>query len=64
MTDLVRVGDLQIHQDLCQERREWKIQRVGWLLMALMLVAALAGLLGPGPLSSTIAEDSRSTGRR
>jgi hypothetical protein len=44
---------LEIKQDLTFQRREWRIQRVVWLLLAALLVAALAGLLGPGPLSST-----------
>lgn len=33
------------------QQREWKAQRAGWVLMALLLIAALLGLLGPGPLS-------------
>ncbi len=32
-------------------RREWQIQRVGWVVLASIVVAALAGLFGPGPLS-------------
>lgn len=32
-------------------RRAAVAQRVGWALLALILVMALAGLLGPGPLS-------------
>ena len=35
------------------QRLEWFLQRVGWALWALVLVAGLAGLLGSGPLSST-----------
>lgn len=50
-----RVGDLEINQDLPHERLEWRIERVGWAAMALILSAALAGLLGPGPLSSAMA---------
>ncbi|HWP42190.1 MAG TPA: hypothetical protein VNO14_03065 [Blastocatellia bacterium] len=46
-----RVGDLEIAQDMTHQRREWAIERVGWAIMALILLAALAGLLGPGPLS-------------
>jgi hypothetical protein len=30
---------------------EWRIERVGWLVLALFLVLALAGLFGGGPLS-------------
>jgi hypothetical protein len=55
MSEPTRIGDLQIHQDLPHERLEWKIERVGWVLMALVLLTALAGLLGPGPLSRATA---------
>jgi len=33
--------------------REWRWQRVGWILLGGLVVAGLAGLLGDGPLSST-----------
>ncbi|HZW10508.1 MAG TPA: hypothetical protein VFF69_11455 [Phycisphaerales bacterium] len=46
---------MQVHQDLPHERLEWKLERVGWVVMALALLAALAGLLGPGPLSRATA---------
>lgn len=55
-----RVGDLEISQDLAHERREWAIERVGWVVMALLLLAALAGLTGPGPLSRATAADNSS----
>lgn len=32
---------------------EWRWQRVGWILLAVLVIAALAGVLGDGPLSST-----------
>jgi hypothetical protein len=32
-------------------RREWIVQRVGWVALAALLVAACAGLLGNGPLA-------------
>jgi hypothetical protein len=50
-----RHGDVEVQQDLAHERLEWKIERIGWAAIVLLLVAALAGLLGPGPLSSTTA---------
>lgn len=31
--------------------REWRVQQVGWVVLALIVVAALAGLFGTGPLS-------------
>jgi hypothetical protein len=42
---------LDVPQDEPFHQREWKIQRVGWVLWALIMIAALAGLLGTGPLS-------------
>jgi hypothetical protein len=47
-----QASDLQLEPDLTHERREWRVQRVGWVLLALLCGAALAGLLGPGPLSN------------
>ena len=46
-------GDLELDQDLIFERRTWTVERVAWVIMALVGLAALAGLLGPGPLSET-----------
>lgn len=43
--------DLQLEPDLAHERIEWRVQRIGWLGLALFCAAALAGLLGPGPAS-------------
>jgi hypothetical protein len=44
-------GDLQIGQDLRFQRRSWAVERVGWIIGGLILIAALLGLFGPGPLS-------------
>jgi hypothetical protein len=52
---LIRVGDLQIDEDIEWERGEWKFERIGWGLMALMIAAALLGFLGSGPMSNRIA---------
>jgi|FLYN01.1.fsa_nt_gi hypothetical protein len=47
-----RVGDLEIGQDLDFQQKEWTVQRIGWVVMALIAIATLLGLLGgPGPLS-------------
>ena len=51
MSDLKEVGDLQIDQDLAHARSNWRFQRVGWGVMALLAFAALAGLFGDGPLA-------------
>ena len=36
---------------LAFQRRVWRVQRVAWVLMALVVLAALLGLTGSGPLS-------------
>ena len=56
MTATEPVGDLERDRDLLFQRREWTIQRGGWLVMLAIIVAALIGLLGAGPLSSATAE--------
>jgi hypothetical protein len=38
-----------------QERREWVVQRVAWVVMVLILVAALLGAFGNGVLSKRTA---------
>ncbi len=54
------VGDLDLDQDLAFEERQWKIQRVGWVVMALIVVAALLGVFGSGPLSAATVGDEAS----
>lgn len=46
---------LEVSEDAAFQRREWTAQRIGWAAMALVVVAALIGLLGPGPLSGATA---------
>lgn len=53
MAETPRVGDLEIFQDLAHQRREWTFQRGAWIVMAAVLLLALAGLFGRGPLSAT-----------
>ncbi len=50
-----KIGDLEINQDLNFERRSWMIERIGWAIGLLTLVAALLGFLGPGPLGKATA---------
>jgi hypothetical protein len=61
MPEVTRVGSLEIDQDLDYQRREWRLQRVGWVCMAVVVAAALAGLLGRGPLSDATAEAAGGT---
>lgn len=59
MTRSPDTDGLQLEEDLAHQRREWRVQRIGWIAMALIAAAALAGLLGPGPLSHARAGDPR-----
>jgi hypothetical protein len=53
MGKLKEVGDIQVEEDLGFLQSEWRWQRVGWIVMALILAAALAGAFGRGPISKT-----------
>ena len=53
MGNVVRVGSLEIDQDLEFQRREWRLERVAWAFGALIVLCAVGGLFGSGPLSST-----------
>lgn len=48
-----RVGDLEIDQDLEFQEREWRVERVGWALLAGVVVLAAFGVFGHGPVSWT-----------
>jgi hypothetical protein len=52
-----RVGSLEIGQDLDFQRKEWQAQRIGWVVMALIALAALVGLTGNGVLARATAGD-------
>ena len=44
---------LQVEEDIGFERKEWKVERIAWLVMLLVVLAATAGLFGNGLLSRT-----------
>ncbi|MCA3748452.1 MAG: hypothetical protein AB1425_06300 [Actinomycetota bacterium] len=55
MSESRHAGGLEIGQDLRFQRRMWAIQRIGWAVMALSILAALLGLFGgAGPLSVAV----------
>lgn len=52
-----RVGSLDVAQDLEFQERQWKVERVSWAIMLLIVLLALIGLFGTGPLSSASVAD-------
>jgi hypothetical protein len=50
-----KIGSLEINQDLEFERWSSLVQRIGWIAMALVILAGVLGLLGPGPLNDRVA---------
>jgi hypothetical protein len=60
MADMQRIGSLEIDQDLTFQQKEWRLQRIAWVVMALLIVAALLGLTGSGPLARVIASEEGS----
>jgi len=53
MTTKAKTTGLQVNEDMDFQRLEWRIERIGWVMLALIIIAALLGLLGNGPLSSS-----------
>ena len=47
-----------IQEDMQFQRRTWLAERIGWIVMAALLVAGLAGIFFHGPLSRTIARNA------
>lgn len=43
--------DTPVEEEIALHRKGWTVQRVGWVLMLVFLVAALLGLFGEGILS-------------
>jgi len=49
-----RYPGLEIEVDMRQQKREWMVQRVCWLLLYALLGAIALGIIGRGPLSSAV----------
>jgi len=49
---------LQISEDFDFQVRNWRAERIAWVVMALVLAAAALGLFSVGPLSNTSASTS------
>jgi hypothetical protein len=46
-----RISGIDIDEDFKYQKREWRIEQVGWVLIWLLLIAAMLGVFGKGPLS-------------
>jgi hypothetical protein len=46
-----RVGSLDVDEDLSFQTWEWRIERIGWFLLLLVILGALIGVFGSGPIS-------------
>jgi len=46
-----RYGRLQIEEDMGFQRRSWQAERLGWLILVLIVLASILGLIDKGPLS-------------
>ena len=44
-------GGFEVNEDLVFQRRQYVVQRIGWVFMALLVLAALLGAFGRGALS-------------
>jgi hypothetical protein len=45
-----RTEDIEAGCDLSFERRWWRLQRISWVILSLLLLGGVAGLFGHGPL--------------
>lgn len=59
----VRIDGLEINQNLHVQKQIWIVQRIGWVGMALIILAALSGVFGSGPLARTEVTDDQQTFR-
>ena len=48
---------LQVREDMPFQRKQWFIQRCGWILVALFVLAGVLGVFGGGPLSRSVKEE-------
>lgn len=55
MSDVHEVGRIQITENLDFQKTEWRVQRIGWIVMTLIVLLGLAGAFGRGPLAAAAA---------
>src|SRR4029079_4084426 len=54
--------DYPIREDMAFQRTSWIVERAGWIVLTLLLIAALAGAFGHGWLSKQTIEDENPRG--
>jgi hypothetical protein len=57
MADPHDIESSRLVRDPAEQRRHWRLERVVWCALGVTVVAALLGLLGPGPLSRVTVGD-------
>jgi hypothetical protein len=55
MAEETATSAIEINDDPAFQRRQWRAERIGWALMAAIVLAALAGLFGNGPAARATA---------
>ncbi len=60
METVTRTDDIELGCDLTFERRWWRIQRIGWVILTLLILGGVIGIFGHGPLSEATASSSGS----
>jgi hypothetical protein len=57
VSEETRSTSLDINDDMRFQERTWLIQRIGWWVMAILVLAGLTGVFAAGPLSRTEVSD-------
>jgi hypothetical protein len=52
-SDNKKIDGLEIKEDMNFQQKEWTVERFGWILMFLLILLALIGVFGVGPVSAT-----------
>jgi hypothetical protein len=58
--DIRRQSGVDLNQEMDYQWREWRAQRIAWAVFILILLAALLGVFGQGPLSHAHAGEAGS----
>lgn len=60
-SELLENRSRPIVEDMEYQRRTWRTERIGWIILCILLLIALLGGFGSGPLSSTSVRDPSGT---